>query len=277
MRRAALVGLLALSACGQREQPRQGGNLEAVDASEAPSISPSAAPGVAFAYAYSFRLADARIRGVQEIHAAACEKLGLARCRITGMRYSVGDAGRIDGMLSFALDPASARAFGNDAIAAVERNDGALADAEITGTDAGGVIAQADGQARDVRAELATLENRARTATGGEREALVRQAEALRAQLSTTTATRAEARASLAMTPMTFNYRSGSLVGGFDVRDAVGTAFSSFNAMLWFVVVMLPWALLAGLVWAGFRFVRRRFAPRRKPVVHVEPASAPMA
>ena len=43
-----------------------------------PGISPNAAPGVAFNYSYAFVLPSKAISAVQESHAAACEKLGIA-------------------------------------------------------------------------------------------------------------------------------------------------------------------------------------------------------
>ena len=47
-------------------------------------IAVTAAPGVAFAYHYAFRLPSDHIAAAQEAHAQAGEKLGIARCRITG-------------------------------------------------------------------------------------------------------------------------------------------------------------------------------------------------
>lgn len=61
----------------------------AAQQSGGPNINVSSAPGVAFNYRYAFRLPNSRISAAQEAHAAMCEKLGVTRCRITGMRYSV--------------------------------------------------------------------------------------------------------------------------------------------------------------------------------------------
>lgn len=54
-----------------------------------PNVGVTAAPGVAFNYQYAFRLAPTRIAEVQEQHAQMCERLTVARCRITGMFYRV--------------------------------------------------------------------------------------------------------------------------------------------------------------------------------------------
>ena len=74
-----------------------------------PNVGPTAAPGVAFNYRYAFRLAAPRIAAVQEQHAQLCERLTVARCRITGMRYRVVNERDIEAMLAFKLDPAVAR------------------------------------------------------------------------------------------------------------------------------------------------------------------------
>ena len=68
--------------------------------------SPTAAPGVAFNYRYAFRLPAERVAEVQEQHAQACEQLGVARCRITGMLYRLVNDDDIEAMLAFKLDPA---------------------------------------------------------------------------------------------------------------------------------------------------------------------------
>ena len=105
-----------------------------------PGIAVTAAPGVAFTYRYAFRLPAAKLAGAQEAHAQACEKLGIAHCRITGMRYRVLGENSNEGMLLFKLDPSLARAFGKQGIDAIVAAEGKLADAEITGTDAAAEI-----------------------------------------------------------------------------------------------------------------------------------------
>jgi hypothetical protein len=100
---AAAIGLvLGASSCSSGEEGTEG---IAEDAAEqlSPDIAPSAAPGVAFAYGYDFKLADERISALQEIHAAECEKLGIARCRITGLRYTVGENEQVSAMLQVKL------------------------------------------------------------------------------------------------------------------------------------------------------------------------------
>src|SRR3954464_6094633 len=82
---------------------------ESGDTSSSPNISPTAAPGVAFDYGYEFSLADDKIAVTQEAHASACEHLGLARCRITGMSYTVDQNEQVTAELDLKLDPMIAR------------------------------------------------------------------------------------------------------------------------------------------------------------------------
>src|SRR4051794_40271686 len=87
---ASLAAALALcSACSKNEPQQKSENYQSGDSSSPPNIALSAAPRVAFNYAYDFNLPDERISATQEAHASECEKLGLARCRITGMSYMV--------------------------------------------------------------------------------------------------------------------------------------------------------------------------------------------
>ncbi len=295
----ALTSLIALAACSkpapQREETTQGESkfgIAPMRDSEAPTvrrgqeagpdIGITAAPGVAFNYRYAFRLPNAKIGAVQEEHAMACEKLGTDRCRIVGMRYRLSGDDNVSAMLAFKLDPAIAREFGKQGIAAVSRAEGKLIDSEISGTDAGGAIAQEESRSIRLREDLARAEATLKglAAKSNARDDVQAQINGLRQQLRGSADTKAEARASLATTPMVFDYGSSNLVPAFDgqspLRDAIGTAVSSFAVMLSFIIIafggLLPWALLAGAAYAVFRAVRRRW-PRTKGA----PGAAPLA
>ncbi len=71
-----------------------------------PNVNPTAAPGVAFNYRYSYALAAQRVAELQEAHAAMCERLTVARCRISGMSYEVLSPDDIRARLELKLDPA---------------------------------------------------------------------------------------------------------------------------------------------------------------------------
>jgi len=290
MRKGLVVTLLlATASCGQApREERSSQDLRTMDVAEAPpppdtaasragyappSIGPTAAPGVAFNYRYAFRLSGERISQVQEQHAAACEKIGIARCRITGMSYRLTGHDEIEAILAFKLDPAIARAFGKQGIAAVNAAEGMLVDAEITGEDAGARIAAATRGQGASEDELKRIE--AQLARSGlksaERAELQVQAQQLRDRIRALGAEKTEQQESLATTPMVFKYGTGDLVPGFDGRPRLKQALQQAvdnlaGGALWIAVALitlLPWLVLAGLVlWAwrrwGHRLVRTR-------------------
>jgi hypothetical protein len=234
----------------------------------APGISVTAAPGVAFSYEYAFRLPAAKIAAAQEVHAQACEKLGVGRCRITGMRYRVSGENAIEGMLSFKLDPALARDFGKRGIDAVATAGGALVDAEITGTDAGAAITQAQTDKARAEDELKRIDRElARTdLKTDERIQLQSQRSDLVNQVAGAKNTTSEQEQALANTPMTFAYESGPAVRGFDasapvtssINTLMGSAQITLAVVLGILALFGPPAILLALLWLAWRSLRRR-------------------
>jgi len=249
-------------------------------AAAGPDVGPTAAPGVAFNYRYAFRLAAPRISEVQEQHAQMCERLTVARCRITGMHYRVVNDRDIEAMLAFKLDPSLARAFGRQGVEAVVRAEGMLTESEITGTDVGTSIRAAGRSLADLQADLARIEARlGQRIPSGERESLEYEAQQLRAQIRALRETRSEQQESLATTPMVFRYGSGDLVPGLaqrpTLKQALQRAADNFldgaTMLLILVISLLPWALALALIWAIVRTVRRRWFPKKEAET---PASA---
>jgi hypothetical protein len=268
-----------------RAPPVSALTVGAPQASVAPGISVTAAPGVAFNYHYSFRQPPALIAAAQEAHAQACEKLGVARCRITGMRYSLVGEDRVEAMLSFKLDPTIARNFGKEGIAAIEKAEGMLIDAEITGTDAGAEITRGEQVKNTLADQIASL--KAELAKPGLRSAdradLTAQLTALQQQVAATRANVADARESLATTPMVFEYHSGTVIHGFDGRSpfanaldtAINSAQTTLAVVLQLLAVLAAPVLLLALLFALWMGVIRRFIPRRKATS--APEAAPPA
>lgn len=283
---------LLIVACGRDDQPRtQQEDLRTYDAAEAPappapssarvapssgpSVSPTAAPGVAFNYRYAFRLPAERIAEVQEQHARTCEELGIARCRITGMRYRVVNERDIEAMLAFKLEPSIARRFGRAGVEAVTRAEGMLTESEITGTDVGTTIRAAGRNITEMTEELNRLEARLRQRglSTEERSRLEYEAQQLRQSIRANRANREEQQETLATTPMVFQYGSGELVPGFAPRPSFGRALERARdnlvegVFILFVILvtLLPWALLALLAWWGVRRLRRQFPTRVAP------------
>jgi hypothetical protein len=272
MRKAlGLIGLVLLAGCSQSGQ-NHGRQAEAdstanamADESGGPNVAPTAAPGVAFNYHYTFRLPADRIIGVQEEHAQACEKLGVARCRITGMHFRRTGDDDIEAQLDLKLDPAIARAFGKQGTDMVTRADGLLAEAEIKGEDVGTAIAAANREQGQQAEQLRRIETQlARPGLGSaERAQLQADAQRIREATAASQVGKAEAQESLACTPMTFAYESGAMAPG--IRRSLRTGFSNLvdglAMMLVLAITLLPWVVVGLLLWWAIRFFRRKPAP----------------
>ena len=283
----ASSALLALAACSGNEtssetQGRTTASTDIADeasSSEAvadaadseagamPRIGPETAPNLAFEYRYNFRLPDRNIGAVQQEHAEACTMLGTARCEIVDMQFEQND-GHAHAMLSLRLDPSVAFRFGRDAIAAVEKADGELANGNVNGTNAGGAIDESQGRSAMLLAQVERLEKR--LATKGlpakERASLQDRIEELRKQLDGEQDQRRQGENKLAMTPVQLNYSSDGGVPGFGNENPFANAFEatagSFGTMVSFVLliggVALPWIALILLIMVGIHALRKR-------------------
>jgi hypothetical protein len=222
-----------------------------------PNVSVTAAPGVAFNYRYAYRLTNARIQAAQEAHAQMCERLTVARCRITGMRYSLVNERDISASLELKLDPAIARQFGKDATKVVTDAEGMLVDQQIQGVDMAPTIEGANRGRAQLQDELDRINRElARPGIGNVvRDRLLSEAQQVRAQMRALSDQRDAAEDSLATTPMAFFYGSGETVAGFEderpIANALERAGDNFLAAIGFLIVagatLLPWALLIAL------------------------------
>lgn len=240
----------------------------ASDQAGGPNISVTAAPGVAFNYRYAYRLPNARIQTAQEAHAAMCEKLGVTRCRITGMRYSLVNERDVSASLELKLDPAIARQFGKDATKVVTDSEGMLVDQQIAGVDAGSSIDRANRGRAQLQDELDRV-NRELSRSGLSsvvRDRLLSEAASLRAQIRALGEQKAADEESLANTPMAFYYGSGKAIPGFDdprpLENAFERAGHNFLSAVGFLIIavatLLPWmVLILLLAWVYRRLPQR--------------------
>jgi hypothetical protein len=294
MRKPVCIGLLvATAACGQsgNDSARSDGrgNLTTFDVQEAPatpesssrsgppSIAPTAAPGVAFNYRYAFRLPGDNIARVQEEHAQACEKMGVELCRITAMTYRGDGEGHVDAQLAFKLDPAKARGFGRDGLAAVTKAEGELLEAAITGTDVGSEIEAGErGQARQTD-EIRRIEQQlARPGlSSSERVELQQQLQALKGSVRMGEAEQTGRRQQLASTPVVFDYQAGKTGGRLRraIADAGDNFVSAATMVLIVLVTLLPWMVALLLLWLLWRWLRQRIPLLRRSAVTTAPAA----
>jgi len=300
---AATAGLLLASACSEKaaDEPAESARVTTADiaapppaivakreadaaaaaaGSAAPGL-PDAAPGVAFAYRYAFSLPGKAISDVQQRHAAACEELGPEKCQVTGMDFRQADGGAVTARLDLMVAPGIAHRFGKQAIELVKSADGELANADVTGDNAGGQIEASQLRSTGLQGELSRIEKRLATAglSPEEKSVLTLRADELRRQLTAEEGDRAANERRLASTPMNFTYASKGLFATSD--DPLGTAaessWSSMSAMLGVVMtligVALPWLLVVGLLALAWRGFRRRQPEVESPAVTEPPAS----
>jgi hypothetical protein len=235
------IAVFLCSSCSANDQRERYQEDQAGNTSSPPNISPSAAPGVAFNYNYEFNLPDERISATQEAHASACEKLGLARCRITGMSYSVDQDERVTAELDLKLDPIIARQFGKSAQNSVVANDGKLIRLDVGSSDEGEKIDQATRQSSDTSGQIAQLQQElAKTKSGTDaRASLMNQIQALQQQASAQSRTIETSQAALATTPMQFHYYGRGGVPGFR-GNPVHQAWQTFvTTVVWLVSILL--------------------------------------
>lgn len=242
-----------------------------------PGIGGAVAPGVAFTYAYAFTLPAKAVSSVQREHAAACERLGADRCRVTGMSYEQPGSEDVSARLELLLAPGLAHRFASEGIAAVERAEGKLDHASVNGENAGDAIKVSQSDSAAIQAEVARLQARlaAKGLTSAERVELQQQIAGLTQQLRGQAADRKAQEAAIASTPVSFSYSSeGLLAGGNTFGKAAGASLNSLETAFALVTLLagvaLPWALLIGLLVLAWRGLRRRKPPAHSPA---EPTS----
>lgn len=230
-----------------------------------PDIAGNSVAGVAFDYSYDLTLPSSRISDLQEEHARSCERLGATRCRITGLRYTVGQQGTVSASLSVKIAAPLARAFGRAGVKQAESVGATLTGADISGTDVATAAAATATERTDVATERTRIDRElARVDLSPRERAELRQQQATAlGQATAATATAAEQRESLANTPMSFDYTTGRGTGLTDrLRDAGDTALGSIGltvtALLWVLAALGPplvVILLGFLVWR--RWIQR--------------------
>ncbi len=220
-----------------------------------PKMGGAVAAGVAFAYNLRFTLPDTSIARVQQDHAAACETLGAARCRVTGMNFEQDRSGPASASTHFLLAPDLARRFASEGITAVEKVDGKLDTASIDGQDADGAIRISQHDSAAIQAELDRLNARlkAKGLAGAERAEIQSRINQLSEQQRGEVALRRDREAAIATTPVNYSYASEGLIEGSGTFSKAasaswGSAQTALGVALLLGGISLPWLVLAGLL-----------------------------
>lgn len=234
---AALLGLLALAGCDTAPKSKEDGKMSGE------AVAALSAAGGAFDYRYAYKLPGGNVKTVVESHAAGCDKLGPARCRILSMRYRVDDANRISATLTFRIDPAVARNFGEAATKIVVGKGGALVENEIAGADAT-AGARSNALVARLREQLANARSAADNPIQQER------AERLQTALDMIGEVEAGQGQTFATAPVLITYTSGTPAPGLNgsadatFKDAGDKLVSSAASLAQTLAGVGPWLLL---------------------------------
>ncbi|MDG2533130.1 hypothetical protein P6144_05685 [Sphingomonas sp. HITSZ_GF] len=247
----ALAALALLAGCDDvtRAPTDAKGQSEFASSANAEAF---ASTGSGFDYRYAYRLPGAKVKGVLQSNADACDRIGPARCRILAMRYRVDEGNKTRAVLTIRIDPSIARAFGDAVTRNVTGSDGVLTDTEITGADSTAtarsvaVIKRLQDQLQNARA-VATPEGQARAAR-------------IQNALSTIAEVEASQGQTLANAPMLFTYESSSALTGLgsseaNFRTAGQTLENSVAQLVQVLASVGPWCLLMLVVVLLLRWI----------------------
>ncbi|NYT40253.1 hypothetical protein HZY97_05760 [Sphingomonas sp. R-74633] len=247
----ALAALALLAGCDDvsRGPADAKGQSEFASAANAEAF---ASTGTGFDYRYAYRLPGAKVKGVLQSNADACDRIGPARCRILAMRYRVDDGNKTRAVLTVRIDPSIARAFGDAVTRNVTGSDGVLTDTEITGADST-ATARSVAVIKRLQDQLQNARSSA-TPDGQARAARIQNA------LSTIAEVEASQGQTLANAPMLFTYESSSALTGLgsseaNFRTAGATLENSVAQLVQVLASVGPWCLLMLLVVLLLRWI----------------------
>jgi len=232
---AGLLAIVALAGCEAAPKKDQ-------DKISTEAVAALTATGGAFDYRYAYKVPGNHVKAVVESHAAGCDKLGPARCRILSLRYRVDEANRIAATLTFRIDPSVARTFGEAATKVVVGGGGALVETEIAGADAT-TAARSNALVGRLREQLAN----ARASNDPIQQDRARR---LQTALDVIAESEADSGETMATAPVLITYASGTPAPGLNgsadasFRDAGNKLVTSAAGIAQVLASVGPWLLL---------------------------------
>ncbi len=263
-----LAALVALAGCA----PEATGTDARGSAASRPGD--TSAIGTDFDYRYAYRVPASRIGQLQDSHVRGCDQLGPARCKVTTVRYHVGDDNMVTAVLTLQIDPAIARAYGRAATEATKAAGGLLIDAQTAGTNGAQGAARASGIVARLRDESSNIDALLRgTPTDEQRAAAIAKQGRIRAAIATIAEVDQNATQSIATTPMLITYASGNVApslggsAGATFDNAGQTFIQSLASLAQIMAGIAPWLLLLlGGALLLRRFINPDEAPPARPV-----------
>lgn len=279
--------LLVLGACGKREpalkaaeQSAPALDIVAADEMAMPAaIAPPPAgirvfqPQIAYTYRYGFLIPAGALEGTQKAHLAACDRMGKARCQIIDMSRSGRDEEET-GDLHLKVDATQARAFGSGLQKAVAGKGGELNESAVSAEDLSRQIVDTDARvkAKTLLAARLTELLATRKGTTGDLVTAERALSDVLEELDSARSQLADMKGRVVMSDINISYAARQTTAGSfadPLKHAVATVGEtlggSIAALLWFVIMVLPWLLAA---WGGVKLYHKlggRFPRLRWP------------
>lgn len=248
---------------------------------------PGAAPMLAYSYSYSIKAPPAGVTALLRRHEQACQAAGPLTCQVVGSSTAQAGDDELSAELTFRATPAYVQRFRNGLNREVEGARGEVASSEVDTEDLTRSIIDTEARLRAGRLLRTRLEALIASRPGNLEQLLEIERELARVggEIDAAESTLAVMRARVSMSTVTMTYGStGALVNPGDSRplaqaadDFARNLAASSAAILTFVSIVLPWALLLGLAgWLLARLARRNTRKAAaKPVP--PPAAAPDA
>ena len=223
-------------------------------------------PKIAYDYKFSFRLPANQVASTQQVHIAACDKLGLARCQLVSSESSSGSGSAASLKLRVASDVA--RRFGANLVDSVAKAGGRAVDQTISAEDVSKEISDTNARInqRELLVQRLTQILQSRTGKVSELVEAERSVAAAQEELDQAKAWLTQLQGRVAMSDVEVDY-SAAVADGPDqgpLGETIGQSWWFFTTALYAILRLLiflaPWIVVGSGIFLGVRAARRRWA-----------------
>ena len=226
-------------------------------------------PKIAYDYKYNFLLPADQVAAAQQAHIDACDKLGLARCQLVSSESGSGNGNATSLKLRVASDVA--RQFSADLVASVAKAGGRAVDQSISAEDVSKEISDTNARIHQRELLIQRLTQILQTRAGKVSELVEaeRSVAAAQEELDQAKAWLTELQGRVAMSDVEISY--GAIAPGASpagppdqgpLSETMAQSWWFFTAMLYAIlrllIILAPWAIVAGGIFFAARVIRRR-------------------
>jgi hypothetical protein len=243
---------------------------------------------LAYAYQIGLELPAANVSAVVERHATACQQAGPRVCQLIGSNVSGDPESAMNGYVSMRGEPNWLRSFMSGLEAEAEQAGGRILQETTNSEDLTRAIVDTEARLRAQTALRDRLQRLLESRPGRLSDLLEVERELARvqAEIDSVQSNLAVMRTRVSMSELTLNYQSAPRPLRSDTFRPLGEALANFlgfvvagfAAIITVIAVLLPWALVIGLiVWAALRWRKRRGGRffNRAPKTPPEPPATP--